>query len=357
MMDKRTSFLQIPNVFFETCALPDAAQMLFLRLATYLGKHHQTQFTGSIRQLANAVRMSKSSADRMSKLLGKAKLATIKHDPGAETSRQVMSIELAMDALWNLNIYHHTIAPVPVWDKELPDCPNVGHHVPAEGRSIPNGDSLSQQRDVVSQSQAQTQDNTFKTDKTNSIQKKEEPPATQPVSSLSFSLEEETMLQWLKEKSIPRRKDVAVVKGHLAVLIPHITTKEKLHKYCDYARDAYRGKDNPNVALGNLAAEWLLDGFLQAEKAMQPFLPTDAPAPLETASQGDIEALAAEILREYPELVLVFKSDEYGPCIEMPNGSQFADGVRDAEDWRVLRSDERRLEAVLAYGRQRVMVA
>jgi hypothetical protein len=349
-MDKRTSFLQIPNVFFETCALPDAAQILFLRLAAYLGKHHQTQFTGSIRQLANAVRMSKSSVDRMSKRLGEAKLATITHDLGTETSRQVMNIELAMDALWNLNIYHHMVTPVPVWDKELPDCPNVGQLVPAEGRSIPDRDSLSQQRDVLSQPQAQTQDNTFKTDKTTSIQKKEETPTTE-LSISQFSEEESQFLSWLKEAGIPwKEKDTEATKQQIAFVRDRISTKEMLHKYCDHARTHYSN----TVWLANLAKQWLLDDFLKAEQAMQPF---NAPAPLEMASQSDIESLAAEILREYPEIVLVVKSDEYGPCIEMPNGEPFADGVRDAEDWRILRSDTHRLAQVLAYGRQRVMVA
>jgi hypothetical protein len=186
--------------------------------------------------------------------------------------------------------------------------------------------------------------------------KEDEPPATQPSVSL-FSQDEEEFLSWLKEKAIPRRKDVETVKQQIAFIRDRITTRDQLHRYCDYAIDAYRGKKNPNVALGNLASEWLLNGFLQAEKATQPF---NTPAPLEMASQDDVETLAAEILREYPEIVLVFKTDVYGPYLEMPlsdDDSIIPEGARDMYDWQELRANSQRLAQVLAYGRRHCLVA
>lgn len=186
--------------------------------------------------------------------------------------------------------------------------------------------------------------------------KKDEPPATQPSVSL-FSQDEEAFLSWLKEKDIPQRKDAAIVRQQIAFIRGRITTKERLHSYCDYAIEAFRKRENPTVSLGNLASEKLLRDFLQAEKALQS---SREPEPFVAASQDDIEALAAEILREYPEIVLVFNADEYGPYLEMPlsdDGSVFADGARDMQEWRELRANHTRLAQVLEYGRRRVMVA
>ncbi|HEX2556684.1 MAG TPA: hypothetical protein VHK86_00040, partial [Nitrososphaera sp.] len=211
-------------------------------------------------------------------------------------------------------------------------------------RSTKYGDAIPKDTTKVS-----SKDNNSK----DTAKKEEIPPATQPSVSL-FSQDEEEFLSWLKEKHVYwKEKDVETVKQQIAFVRDAISTKERLHRYCDHAHAHYQGQKNSKVWLGNLAKQWLLDDFLQAEKATQPF---NAPAPLEMASQDDIEALAAEILREYPEIVLSVKSNEYGPYIEMPNGSPYADGVCDAEDWRVLRSDQGRLAQVLEYGRQHVMV-
>lgn len=348
-MDKRTHFLQIPNVFFETCDLPESSQTLFLRLAAQLGKSHIGVFIGSIRQLANMVRMSKSTVDRMVYVLIDAELITVTLSEGIESRREVMSIEVNMDRLWDLNAYHNTVASVPNWDTVLPDCPNLGHDVPGMDTTSQIDALLSQNEDSVSQAHAQIQDKTLNTDKTTSIQKKEESPSTQLSESLSpFSQEEEEFLSWLKEKGVAwKENDVEANKRHIAKVRDRISTKEALHRYCDQAGTHYSN----TIWLANLAKDWLLNEFLRVEQAMQPFLPQ---APLEMSSQGDIEALAAEILREYPEIVLVYQENEYGPYLEMPicdDSSQFADGVRDAEDWRTLRTDRRRLAQVLEYGR------
>jgi hypothetical protein len=186
--------------------------------------------------------------------------------------------------------------------------------------------------------------------------KKEETPPASPSVSL-FSQDEKEFLSWLKEKDIPRRKDVEVVKQQIAFIRDRITTKEQLHRYCDYAIEAFRKRENPTVALGNLASEKLMRDFLQAEKVLQSSI---EPEPFIAASQDDIEALAAEILREYPGIVLVLKEDRYGPYLEMPlsdNESIIPDGARDVQDWQELRANPTRLAQVLAYGRQRVMVA
>jgi hypothetical protein len=349
-MDKRTHFLQIPNVFFETCGLPESSQILFLRLAAHLGKSHQGVFIGSIRQLATLVRMSKSTVDRMMYVLIDAELIIVTLSEGMESKREVMSIEIEMDRLWDLNVYHCTVASVPIWDTILPDCPKLGQIVPDLDTTSQNEALLSQFEASVSQAHAQTQDKTLNTDKTPLIQKKEESPAAQSESVSPFSQEEIEFLSWLKEKKIPwKENDVEANKRHITFVRDRISTKETLHRYCDHVCMRFTN----TVWLANLAKQWLLDEFLRTEQTRQP----QSPTPIEIPSQDDIEALAAQILQEYPEIVLVYQESEYGPYLEMPvcdDNSQFADGVRDAEDWRILRSDRRRLAQVLEYSRRSV---
>lgn len=139
------------------------------------------------------------------------------------------------------------------------------------------------------------------------IEAEQEVPASMPSDpSVSFSLEEETMLSWLKEKAIPRRaKDVTMVKKQLATISEHIQTKEMLHKYCDYAKERYRNKSNPVVALGNLASQTLLNGFLQAQEgaALSSLRIVDA-----DPGQGEYNAMSAIERRQLEE----FAQQTYG---------------------------------------------
>lgn len=100
--ENRGSFTQVPNVFFDTCELPETAQILFLRLLRYTG-HKQGTFAGSMRKLANLVRMSKSTVHRMIKQLEDAKLITVSQTVGVETEREIMKITLLTDHLWAAN--------------------------------------------------------------------------------------------------------------------------------------------------------------------------------------------------------------------------------------------------------------
>jgi hypothetical protein len=170
---------------------------------------------------------------------------------------------------------------------------------------------------------------------------------TQPSASVSFSSHEEAeRYEWIRQEKVICPKDQAKVIEYVQALLP-ITSREQMHRLKEVARAEIPGP-NKKVFLGNLVSS--LDGFLQTEQV-------NTPAPLETPSQADIEALAAEILREYPEIVLAVKTDQYGPYIEMPNGSPYPDGARDMHEWQELRANSHRLAQVLEYGSQRCLVA
>lgn len=179
-----------------------------------------------------------------------------------------------------------------------------------------------------------------------------------PVPSISFSLEEETMLQWLNEEGIRCSKDLVVVKKQLAALIPHINTKEKLHKYCVFAKEEYRDRKNPRVALGNLADEQLFNAFLQAEENLRPFIAPPTEQATEIASGGQIEALAAEIQKEYPELQFGMGTDMHGNmCIGIFHGDRDNDytPVYDEQDWLFFKA-QKSFAACLEYGRLRYVM-
>lgn len=131
------TYTQVPNVFFDTCDLPETAQILYLRL--YRGIHYKgCKFTGSIRKLSKLVRLSKSTVDRMIKKLKEAHLINVEYSQSDEEIKEIMTITICKEELWTLNRYHHHIQSVPNWDNvmpEMPDnCPNLGHDVPEMGQ-------------------------------------------------------------------------------------------------------------------------------------------------------------------------------------------------------------------------------
>src|SRR2546430_15471447 len=77
------TYTQVPNVFFDTCDLPETAQILYLRLFRKFGYIDGT-FTGSIRELSKIVRYSKSTTDRLIKVLRDAALIKIEHDTNGD---------------------------------------------------------------------------------------------------------------------------------------------------------------------------------------------------------------------------------------------------------------------------------
>lgn len=141
------TYTQVPNVFFDTCNLPETAQILYLRLYRHLAYKQDGQFTGSVRRLSNLVRLSKSTVDRMVKRLRSARLINIAYE-NEEEQKGDMTITINVEDLWNLNRYHSNIETVPNWDTALPDCPNLNHNClnvgqdsPKLGQSVPGSSS------------------------------------------------------------------------------------------------------------------------------------------------------------------------------------------------------------------------
>jgi DNA-binding MarR family transcriptional regulator len=134
--DGQGSYTSIPNVFFDTCDLPETAQILYLRL--YREVHFKDcKFVGSIRKLSQLVRLSKSTVDRMIKKLQDAGLISIEYQPGDEANRDVMIITLHKEKLWNLNRHQDHGEAVPIWDKVMPERPTLGQDVPKTGQQRP----------------------------------------------------------------------------------------------------------------------------------------------------------------------------------------------------------------------------
>lgn len=140
--NNKGTFLQVPDVYLQTCDLPDSAQVLFLRLwdqCSYKGF-----FLGSIRKLAKIVRLSKSTVDRMLKVLKDSPLITIEPAPDDEQDRTVMKITINTCWLWDANQQYITSNIVPIWDtsnkeKKVKHCPKLGRTVPEKDELSQNG--------------------------------------------------------------------------------------------------------------------------------------------------------------------------------------------------------------------------
>jgi DNA-binding MarR family transcriptional regulator len=139
------TYTQVPNVFFDTCNLPESAQILYLRLYRHIAYKDDHKFVGSIRKLSNLVRLSKSTVDRMVKKLEESRLIYISSEQSQDQDRDVMTITLNPQELWILNKQHYEEESVPDWDKVLPDakvlsqigtlCPETGQHALNLGQS------------------------------------------------------------------------------------------------------------------------------------------------------------------------------------------------------------------------------
>lgn len=122
--ENRGTFTQIPNIIFDTCDLPERAQILFLRLYRHV-RHKDGKFQGSLRKLSNLVRIPKSTTATMIKQLEDANLITISYETGTEQVRATMVIKINIDELWGLNRYHSEIEPLPRWKDRLPEMPTT----------------------------------------------------------------------------------------------------------------------------------------------------------------------------------------------------------------------------------------
>lgn len=355
--EKRINFLQIPNVFFETCALPDGAQMLFLRMATYLNKNRLTEFTGSIRQIACAVRMSKSTVDRMLKKLQTSKLVQLTHEPGAETGREVMNIKLNIDKLWELNTYHNTVAPVPTWDKLLPDCPTLGQIVPDLGHDNINlGQFVPLLGQTVPASSSNEGGRESNTDNKNSNIEKE--GTFTPSLDSSFN----KLIQWIRDERIEGEaiivaRDAVKVKQQVQLLASCVKDKEELHKFCLFVHGRITG-DDKRLRLGNLVNERVLDDWAywqKQEQAAQTIVVEVSEALPELEADEIIEA----IRHEYPDIVLQPGQDEQGSYIGLVYGEDKHNPgellyveIRSKRDWQDTQGDAWVINRAMTYGKE-----
>lgn len=231
------TFTQVPNMFLDTCELPETAQILFLRLLRYYG-HTGGVFMGSVRKLANLVHMSKSTVDRMSKKLRDAHLIEMEYQTSQETEQEVMVIKLKLEDLWNANRHHCKIAPVPNWDSTLPNWDSVtqsGTEHPNVGQDVPGLSANSAQEDSK---KILNTDNTMKTD-----------------SSLDITPEIDIFWKnWLACKYRNPKSSTSLAK-HLAKvrdIAQHGQTPEELDKYCLFAISMLPTVNDGLVHIANL---------------------------------------------------------------------------------------------------------
>src|SRR5436305_14435758 len=91
--ETKGKFSQIPVVFLDTCDLPEAQQMLFLRLwrETYNGTH---TWQGSLRKLAKIARVSIGTAFTAKKKLEEAGLFEVDHLPNEQNNADSIDIRI-----------------------------------------------------------------------------------------------------------------------------------------------------------------------------------------------------------------------------------------------------------------------
>lgn len=245
------TFTMIPNVFLETCELPETAQLLFLRLLRHIG-HTGGTFTGSVRKLANLVHMSKSTVDRGVKLLDTAHLICISHQMSQEREQEIMVITLNLDELWGLNRHHCKVAIVPNWDKELP----TWDATPINETSYPD---LGSDGQGVSENSAQDEEKkNLNTDKTG----KTEAPLIitddlQAFHDLYFASEHHRGSKKIDTKRIEQYRALA----------PYVTTQEQLTRLVEFARTQLPPNNDGKIWLGNLVSS--VDEWRKSEETPQ----------------------------------------------------------------------------------------
>lgn len=153
MQAPRGTFLQLPSVFIETCDLPETAQIMYIRMLHKFG--YKNVFVGSIRKLANIVRMPKSTVDRMLDVLAEVNLLKREHTTSDDTERDILKISLDTEDLWQSNTEYCNNQVVPNWDKGKKkkrvapkrdkvsqvgtNHSQIGTERPNVGQSVPNG--------------------------------------------------------------------------------------------------------------------------------------------------------------------------------------------------------------------------
>lgn len=197
------TYTQVPNVLFDSCDLPESAQILYLRLYRKVA-YKDCRFIGSLRKLSSLVRMSKSTVDRMSKKLRDAGLLTIHYLEGDEIAREVMVITVLKAELWQLNKHHYEVEEVQPWIVMPEVCPNLGQHDSNLGQHNVNlgHDDSNLGRGVpdASTNRETTKDNTVNTSNTREESSSKSELPQKGVSPSPLTGEMKNYIQSLEEK-------------------------------------------------------------------------------------------------------------------------------------------------------------
>lgn len=290
------TYTKLPNVFFDTCDLPETAQILYLRLYRHTA-YRGGKFVGSIRKLSNLARLSKSTVDRMVKKLADAQLLTIGYEQSEEQCGEVMAIKLNIDALWALNRYHSNIAPVPIWDSTIPEMgqglSNEGQEIVNEGHDIP-----------TTSTKKQGMNREEKGINPNNPNEREQPTSQQGEEHPSFTLSDDALFihQWFCEKTHRANKSISEdAARHCTLLATKIKTQEAFNRLYECTKTDILNNQRmttKKVHLGNMVN--MLDTWeMEEEAAKTPHWYTDPP---EVIKPSDfLDELAWELAEQLGE--------------------------------------------------------
>lgn len=344
------TYTQVPNVFFDTCELPESAQILYLRLYRHIAYREEHKFIGSIRRLSTLVRLSKSTVDRMIKVLEESRLISIRYEISREQDTKIMAITINPQELWMLNKQHYENKDVPIWDKVMPAvkvlsqigtlCPdmgqdvvNLGQDVVNLGQTVPDASSKSAQESISTINNLNNNErrNDAAQQKPNVTEEQESShPSIQPSLSLSqdFSSQEETKSEIVFSPEAERVYELAA-KLHLEFLKKDekhrdycnklvnagVTTLEKLKSLMEFCwQKPYLVREDGSkkpLCLGNLATG--LDGWLQVQPTASPAKPRRTDDPLEKYRAAKERAEQSRLREEAQKTMVIssYDDDEY----------------------------------------------
>lgn len=326
------SYTQVPNVFFDTCDLPESAQILYLRLYRHIAYKDDHKFTGSIRKLSSLVRLSKSTVERMIKVLEESRLINVSYESSQEQDRKIMTITINPQELWLLNKQHYEDNDVPNWDKVMPVvkvlsqigtlCPdmgqdtiNLGQNNVNLGQTVPDASSKSAQesisttndfeereKDSVAPASAQQTPNvstgdspshSFIHSQNQSLVSSQQTTKPEASPSVVFSPEAEQIYQFAMRLDLVALKRDEDHKGYCDTLVGKgITTLEDFEKLLQYCEQLpiFANKTDKKICLKNLINA--LPGWLQLQRRS-----TAAPSTsvvVSTMAKATAELLAKE---------------------------------------------------------------
>lgn len=325
------TYTQVPNVFFDTCDLPESAQILYLRLYRHIAYKDERKFTGSIRKLSSLARLSKSTVERMTKILEESRLISISYESSQEQDRKIMTITINPQELWLLNKQHYEDNDVPIWDKVMPVvkvlsqigtlCPdmgqdtiNLGQNNVNLGQTVPDASSKSAQESISTtndfeerekDSEAPTSQQTpnvstgdspshsFIHSQNQSLVSSQQTTKPDAKPSVVFSPEAEQIYQFAMRLDLVALKRDEDHKGYCDTLVGKgITTLEDFEKLLQYCEQLpiFANKTDKKICLKNLINA--LPGWLQLQRRS-----TAAPSTsvvVSTMAKATAELLAKE---------------------------------------------------------------